>query len=97
MTNCFFNQMKNLNTLTHRIIAKQSRVTTVAGSQTISFRGIKRKRGAKTATQAHIKILSRLVDELVTDNEKKQKQKAYNRYVKDFIQKSKTGKRNMRK
>ena len=59
--------MKNGNTLTQRIIAKQPRVTTVSGPQTILFRKIKRKRGAKTAAQAQIQRLSPPVDELVTE------------------------------
>ena len=47
---CFVNQIKNGNTLTQQIIAKQPQVTTVAGPQTSSFRNIKRKITAKTTT-----------------------------------------------
>ena len=65
--------MKNFNTITHCIIAKQPRVTTVSGPQTISFRKIKHKRRAKTAAQAQIQRLSPPVDEVVTENETKQK------------------------
>ena len=65
--------MKNDNTIKHRIITKQPRVTTVADPQTISFRKIKRNHWAKTAAQAHIQILCPPVDKLVTDNEKNEK------------------------
>ena len=64
--------MKNGYILTKRIIANQPRVTNVAGPQTISFQKIKRKRRAKTVAQAQIQILSPPVDELVTNNLKKQ-------------------------
>ena len=74
VSNCFVNQMRNGNTLTQRIIVKQPRVTTVDGPQTFSFTKIKRKRGGKTAAQAHIKILSPPVDEVVTENEEKKTQ-----------------------
>ena len=57
--------MKNGNTLAQRILAKQPRVTTVVGPQTISLRKIKRKRRAKTTAQEHIYRLSPPVDELV--------------------------------
>ena len=70
VANCFVNQIKDVNTLTQRIIANQPGVTTVAGPQTISFRNIKRKRKAKTTAQAQIQRLSPPVDKVVTDNEK---------------------------
>ena len=60
--------MKNDNTLTHHIVAKQPRVTTVAVPQTISFQNIKRKRTAKTAAQAQTQILSLPVAEVVIEN-----------------------------
>ena len=62
--------MINGNTLTQCIIAKQPRVTTVVG-QKQSFHKIKRKGRAKTAAQAQIHRVSFLVDEVVTDNLKK--------------------------
>ena len=65
--------MRNGITLTQRIIAKQPRLNTIAGPQTISFRKIKRNHWAKTAAQAHIQILCPPVDKLVTDNEKNEK------------------------
>ena len=83
---------KNGNTLTQRIIAKQPQVTTVASPQKISFWNIKYKCWAKTAAQAWIHIFSPPVDEVVTENEKNKKTPA-KRSLKNFIQKSKTGKR----
>ena len=65
--------MKNDNTIKHRIITKQPRVTTVAYPQTISFRKIKRKQREKTPAQAHIETLSLQVAELVIENEKSKK------------------------
>ena len=73
---------------------KQPRVTTVANPQTISFRKIKRKRGAKKSAQTQIKRFYPPVDEVVTENEKKNPAKMS---LKDVIQKDKTGKRNQRK
>ena len=73
VANFFVDQMKNGNTLAQRILAKQPRVTTVVGPQTISFRKIKAKRGEKTAAQEHIHRLSPTVDEVVTENEKNRK------------------------
>ena len=66
--------MKNGNTITQRIIAKQYRVTTVAGPQTISLRKIKHKRRAKTAAQTQIQVFSPPVDDVVTQNGKKKNQ-----------------------
>ena len=63
--------MKNGNTLTHHIIAKQPRVTTVAGPQTISFRNIKREGRSKTSAQAQIQQLSPPVYEVANKNGKK--------------------------
>ena len=68
VANCFFNQMKNGNDPTQRITAKQPRVTTVVGPQTIYFRNIKRKCRAKTASQTQIHRLYPPVDEVVTEN-----------------------------
>ena len=82
----FVNQMRNGNTLTQCTIAKQPRVTTVAGPQIISFRRIKRKRGAKTAAQARIQRFSTPFDEVVNENGKK----SANTSLKIFIQKAQT-------
>ena len=67
--------MKNLNNITRRIIAKQPRVTTVDGPQTIYFLKIKRKRRAKAAAQAQIQRFFPPVDEVVTENEKKKQKR----------------------
>ena len=71
MENCFVNQMKNRNTLTQRIIAKQPQVTTITGPQTISLQKIKRKHRANTTTKAKIQRFSPPVHEVMTENEKK--------------------------
>ena len=67
----FFNEMKNGNTLTKRIIKKQPRVTTVAVPQKNSFGKIKHKLRAKIFAQAQIQILSLPVSGVVIENEKK--------------------------
>ena len=56
--NCFVNQIKNGNTLTQHIIAKQPRVSTVAGPQTISFEKIKPKRKKNSSTGTDSEIVS---------------------------------------
>ena len=63
--------MKNENTITQHIIAKQPRLTTVDGPQTIYFRKINHNRREKTAAQAKIPRLSISFAEVETENEKK--------------------------
>ena len=78
--------MKNVNTITHRIIANHPQVTTVTGPQKIHFPKIKRKRRAKTATQAQIQRLSPPVYEVVTDNVKKTSKRSLKRSFKKLRQ-----------
>ena len=88
--------MENGNTLIKYIIAKQPRVTIVAGPQTIYFRNNKRKCRAKIAAQAQIQILSITVAEVVIENEKNNKQPD-KRSLGKIIQKYKAVKINQRK
>ena len=67
MEKCFVNQVKNGNTLTQCIIAKQPLVTTVAGPQTIYFWKNNPKRKAKASAQAHIQRFFPSVYELVIE------------------------------
>ena len=93
MENCFVNQMKNGNTLTQHIIAKQPQVTTITGPQTISLQNIKRKHRANTTTQSKIQRFSPPVHEVLTENEKRPSKRS----LKNVIQKSKTANRKHRK